>query len=202
MNAIADKEDVLKILYDGVAFHKHAQTIQDVRDEFSEMEDLQRDKLGPILDVLSRGIYTLVKDVYEYGKDLSSDKQDSFSVVEDGLVMTAYSFFNFRKGVYKDLEKVHSAIANEKLSSDLHVPGADTVMLLLSAVKSIINLEDGERDKAIELGDTVLRGMYHASESIYNPEIDPDNVIGSGSDNDFPTDKYEVLPKLADIFKR
>jgi len=200
MNAIADTGDVLKILYDGVAFRKHAQTIQDVRDDFLQMDALQRNKFGPMLDVVSRGMYMLVKDVYEYGESLPSDKQDLFSIVKDGLAMTAYSLFSFRKGVYKDFDKVYSVIANKKLSLDLHVPCRGT-LFLLNAFNIIKNLEDTEKDKAIEIGDTVLRGMYHASESIYNPETDPQSVIGSGSDSDYDTDRNQVLPKLAESFK-
>jgi len=200
MNAIVDTEDVLRIPYDGVAFRKHAQTIQDVKDDFLQMDALQRDKFGPMLDVLSRGMYMLVKDVYEYGESLPSDKQYLFSKVEDGLAMTAYSFFNFRKGVYEDFEKLYSVIANEKLASDLHVPYRGT-LFLLNAVNIIKNLEDSKKGKAIEIGDIVLRGMYHASESIYNPETDPQSVIGSGSNSDYFTDRDKVLPKLAESFK-
>ena len=192
---IVDTED---ILYDGVAFRKHAQTVKNVKDDLLRNGDAQG--LGPMLDVLSRGMYMLVKDVYGYGKDLPPEKQDTFSIVEDGLAMTAYSLFNFRKGVYEDFEKPYSVIANEKLSSDLHVPCRGT-LFLLNAVNIIKNLEGSERDKAIELGDIVLRGMYHASESIYNPETDPQLIIGSGSNSDFPTDRDEVLPDLAEIFK-
>ena len=208
MNAIDYTEDVLRIPYDGVAFRKHAQTIQDVRDDFLQMDVAQRNKFGPILDVLSRGMYMLVKDVYRYGEalllecdgSLPPHERDIFSIVQDGLEMTAYSFFNFRNGKYEDFEKLYSVIANGKLSSDLHVPCRGT-LFLLNAFNIINNLKGSEKDKAIEIGDTVLQSMYHVSQEIYKPETDPQYVIGSGSDNDYDTVRNEVLPKLAECFK-
>ncbi len=209
MNAIDYTEDVLRIPYDGVAFRKHAQTIQDVRDDFLQMDVAQRNKFGPILDVLSRGMYMLVKDVYRYGEalllecdgSLPPHERDIFSIVQDGLEMTAYSFFNVRNGKYEKFDDICGVIANEKLALDLHV-SCNGTLFLLNAFNIIKNLEDSEKDKAIEIGDTVLQSMYHASQEIYNLETDSDYVIGSGSDNDYITDRDEVLPKLAESFKR
>ncbi|MCK4809107.1 MAG: hypothetical protein KAS90_05775 [Candidatus Aenigmarchaeota archaeon] len=206
MNAIDYTEDVLRIPYDGVAFRKHAQTIQNVKDNFLRNEDAQ--KLGPMLDVLSRGMYMLVKDVYRYGEALLLEcdgslplhERDIFSIVQDGLGMTAYSFFNFRNGKYENFDEIYSVIANKKLTLDVHVSSNGTVFLL-NAFNIINNLKGSEKDKAIEIGDILLRGMYHASESIYNPETDPQYVIGSGSDSDYITDRDEVLPKLVESFK-
>ncbi|MCK5234659.1 MAG: hypothetical protein KAJ88_02345 [Candidatus Aenigmarchaeota archaeon] len=190
-----------EIKYDVGAFQKHAQMVRDARDEFLKIEDAQRNELGPILDIISTGMHALVKEVYEYGQFLPLEEEEDFSIVEEGLARTAYSFFNLRNGVYKDLECIYGIIANEELSSDLHIPRPDTVMSLLSAVKRIINLEDGERDKAIELGDKVFRGIYHASKSIYDPETDPQSVIAPGSDSEYITHREKVLPALADSFK-
>ncbi|MCK5290035.1 MAG: hypothetical protein KAJ56_03740, partial [Candidatus Aenigmarchaeota archaeon] len=72
---------------------------------------------------------------------------------------------------------------------------------LLNAFNIIKNLEGSEKDKAIEFGDIVLRGVYHASKSIYNPETDSQSAIASGSDSDYITDRDDVLPALVDSFK-
>ena len=189
------------ILYDAGAFRKHVQVVRNVRTEFYAMPDAEKDKFGPILDSFSRGMYALVKDVHEYGKSLSPEEQDSFSIAEDGLVMTAYSLFNFRNGMYEKFDDIYGAITNEKLSSDLHIP-CRGILFLLSAFNIIKNnFEGSERDKAIEFGDTVLRNIYHASVEIYDPETDPMLTISSGSDSDYITDRDDVLPDLVDCFK-
>ncbi len=208
MGMIKDTEPVLRIPYDVGAFEEHTQMIRNAKDGFLEMEDVQRKKLGPMLDVLSRGMYMLVKDVYRYGEALLLEcgvslppyEREHFSIVQDGLEMTAHSFFNFRNGKYENFDEIYSVIANEKLALDVHVPCRGT-LFLLNAFNIIKNLEDSEKDKAIKIGDIVLRGMYHASKSIYDPETDPQHVIGSGSDSDFSIDKYKVLPKLVESFK-
>lgn len=207
MNAIAGKEDVLSIPYDVGAFEEHAQMVRDAKDDFLQMDALQRDKLGPMLDVLLKGMYMLVKDVYRYGEvlllecggSLPPQERDIFSIIQDGLEMTAYSFFNFMNGKYEEFDDVYSVIANEKLASDVHVPCRGT-LFLLNAFNIIKNLKGSERDKAIEIGDIVLWGMYHASDDIFNPKTYLQSVISSGFD--YTTKRDMVLPALAESFKK
>lgn len=190
------------IFYDAGAFRTQVGIVWKVRDEFYDMPDAEKNKLGPVLDSLSRGMYALVKDVHEYGKSLPLEGQDSFSIAKDGLVMTAYSLFNFKNDMYKKFDDTYSAIINEKLSSDLHIP-CRGILFLFSAFNIIKNnFEGSERDKAIELGDIVLRGIYHASVEIYDPETDPRLTISSGSDSDIIIDRDETLFELAESFKK
>ncbi|NOQ38289.1 hypothetical protein GQ472_05350 [archaeon] len=204
MDAIVDTEHVLRIPYDVGAFEEHAQMVRDVKDDLLRNGDAQR--LGPMLDALSIGMCMLVKDVYRYGEalllecggSLPPHERNIFSIVQDGLEMTAYSFFNFRNGKYEDFDDIYSVIANEKLASDVHVPYRGT-LFLLNAFNIIKNLEGSEKDKAIEIGDIVIRGIYHASDDIFNPKTYLQSVISSGSD--YTTKRDEVLPALAKIFK-
>ena len=133
----------------------------------NKLRDMDEDKiklLRPILDKLSRGMYSITKDLYGSLKEVSSYDHGLFS--GNFELKTVAETFYWNEYNDNDIDDI-----KYDLNSDyfLNLKGVD---ILLDAFEEYKNLDEDIKKEIQILADNVLRGIYEATKGICTYGID------------------------------
>ena len=139
------------------ALNSYINWVSNADNKLQDMDDDKIKLLRPILDKLSRGMYSITKDFYWSSEELSpytsekGFKIDAIKSVANAFHLNEYSdFFNNEND---DLE--YLILTNLK--------GAD---ILVDAFDDYIGLDEVDKEGIKDLADNVLMGIYEATKGV------------------------------------
>lgn len=153
------------ILEEVTKMHKEKISIEDLLDFYidwvsnadNKLQDMDADKiklLRPILDKLSRGIYSLTRELYKSSKEVLSCIPEI--CIKDHALKSAAETFYWNR--FFDLDYIGNDLKSEIF---LNLEGGN---LLVEAFDDYKGLEVDLKEEIQSLADSVLKGIYNATQ--------------------------------------